>query len=83
MYTMDYPNFIVSHQKEELLTIQIVNEHKMANIFFNIRLNVCFGRAKEPFTDTVVWVSPTYVLFRNRNENFQVRTLIWRPNRVR
>ena len=56
------------------------NLHKIAIIFFSMSLNICFGCLKEPsnrdgsfeYLQHMFWL-------RNKKNNFQLRTLIWRP----
>ena len=53
---------------------------KIANIFLSISLNMCFECSKEPSHRDGSFEYPQHMFWlRNKKNNFQVRTLIWRP----
>ena len=49
-------------------------------IFLPISLNICFGCSKEPSHQDGSFEYPQHVLWlRNKKNNFQILSLIWRP----
>ena len=53
---------------------------KFAIIFLSISLNMCFGCPKEPSHPDGSFEYPQHMFwFRNKKNNFQLRTLIWGP----
>ena len=55
-------------------------ERKIAIIFLSISLNLCFGCLKEPsYRDGSFEYRQHMFWLRNKNDNFLLRTLIWRP----
>ena len=51
-------------------------ECKLVNIFLPISFNICFGCSKEPFhLDGAFEYQQHIFWFRNKNNNFLVRTL--------
>ena len=54
---------------------------KIVIIFLSISLNMCFGCSKEPSHSDGSFECPQHMFWlRNKKFNFQLRTLIWRPN---
>ena len=54
-------------------------EHKNVIIFLSIGLNLCFGCSKEPSHWDGSFEYPPHMLWlRNKKNNFQMHTLIWR-----
>ena len=49
--------------------------------FLSIRssLNMCFGAQKNRLIETVLLCTKTYVLVEKYKNDFQIRTVIWRP----
>ena len=55
-------------------------QHKSVIIFLPISLNMSFGCSKEPSHRDGSFEYPQYIFwFRNKKNNFLLRTLIWRP----
>ena len=56
---------------------------KIAIIFLSISLNTCFGSSKEPSHGDGSFEYPEHMFWlRNTKNNFQLRTLIWGPERL-
>ena len=54
-------------------------ERKIVIIFLSISLNLCFGCSKEPSHRDGSFEYPQHMFWlKNKNNNFQLRTLIWR-----
>ena len=57
-----------------------INWRKIAIIFLSIGLSMCFGCLKEPsYQDASFEYRQHMVRLRNKKNNFQLHTLIWRP----
>ena len=59
------------------------NMCKIAIIFLSISLNMCFGCSKELSHQDGSFEYPQHMFWlRNKKNNFQLHTLIWRPGTV-
>ena len=57
------------------------NLRKIAIIFSSFSLNMCFGCSKEPSNRDGSFEYPQHIFWlRNKKNNVQLRTLIWRPD---
>ena len=55
--------------------------HKIVIIFISISLNMCFGYSKELSHRDRSFEYPQHMFWlRNKKNNFQLHTLIWRPD---
>ena len=76
--TRDDLFYHISH--ENIGTVKQFFERKIAIILVSISLNMCFGCSKEPSHRDGSFEYPQHMFWlRNKNNNFQLRTLIWRP----
>ena len=72
-------------QFKRRLPVQIRNLYlrKSSIIFLPINLNICFGCSKEPSHCGGSFEYPQHMFWmRNKENNFPIRTLIWRPELV-
>ena len=66
--------------ERSIVPVKQIKMCKIVIIFLSISLNMCFGCSKEPSHGDGSFEYPQHMFrLRNKKNNFQLRTLIWRP----
>ena len=72
--------FMPTKFRQKKCQLSNIFERKIAIVFLSICLNMCFGCSKELSHRAGSFEYPQHMFWlRNKNDNFHLRTLIWRP----